>query len=348
MRRFLVRLFIIMSSLFVLACLGQAVPFEFAFFLVAGWAHYLYRVLPQVKVDASAAATAAACLIFLTVGSHRFACWIYPFLARSPTPDGSESLRRWPARWTAWIITGVVLMFVAGLATVGFAHQTAWLLFTPEKLVNAAGAREAARRAQSTNNLKQIGQALYNYHSEYKSFPPGATFDPNGRPLHGWLAAILPFAEQTELYDRIDFRFPWNDLHNTVPYQTTVTFFLRPGIDRKKDAAGYALSHYAGNGLMLGGSVPKIIQSVTDGTSNTIMAGEVVSNFKAWGDPTNWRDPSLGINRSHYGFGSVAPGGANFLFVDGSVHFLKNTIDPHVLKAVSTPAGGEAVSTDQY
>jgi prepilin-type processing-associated H-X9-DG protein len=141
---------------------------------------------------------------------------------------------------------------------------------------------------------------------------------------------------------------PWNDVHNAVPYQTTVTFYLRPGIDREKDVAGYALSHYAANGLMLGGSVSKTLQGVTDGTSNTIMAGEAVNNFKAWGDPTNWRDTSLGINRSPNGFGSPAPGGANFLFVDGSVHFLKNTIDPHVLKALSTPAGGEAVSTDQY
>jgi prepilin-type processing-associated H-X9-DG protein len=348
MKRFLVRLVILMSSLFVLACLGQAVPFEFAFFLIAGWADYLYRVALQVKLDTSATATAAVCLILLTVGLHQFASWLYPFLARAPAADCGESLRRWPARWTAWLITGVVLMFIAGLATVGITHQTAWLLFTSEKLVNASGGREAARRAQSTNNLKLIGLALQNYHKEYKSFPPGATFDPDGRPLHGWQAAILPFSEQTDLYDRIDFRFPWNDVHNAVPYQTTVTFYLRPGIDRERDVAGYALSHYAANSLMLGGSVPKTLQGVTDGTSNTIMAGEVVSNFKAWGDPTNWRDTSLGINRSPYGFGSVASGGANILFVDGSVHFLKNTIDPHVLKALSTPAGGEAVSTDQY
>jgi prepilin-type processing-associated H-X9-DG protein len=348
MRRFLVRLFAIIGVLFVMACLGQAVPFEFAFYLIAGWAHFLYRVAPQVKLDTSATATAAVCLILLTIGLHQFASWLYPFMARSSAADCGESLRRWPARWTAWLITGVVLMFVAGLATVGVAHQTAWLLFSPEKLVNAAGARGAAWRAQSINNLKWIGLALHNYDEEHKSFPPGGTFDPNGRPLHGWQAAILPFSEQTDLYDRIDFRFPWNDVHNAVPYQTTVTFFLRPGIDRKKDAAGYALSHYAANGLMLGGSVPKTLRGVTDGTSNTIMAGEAVDNFRAWGDPTNWRDTSLGINRSPNGFGSPAPGGANFLFVDGSVHFLKNAIDPRILKALSTPAGGDPVNTDQY
>lgn len=124
--------------------------------------------------------------------------------------------------------------------------------------------------------------------------------------------------------------------------------YLRPGINRKRDAAGYALSHYAANARMLGGSELRTMQSVKDGTSNTIMAGEVVSNFKPWGDPTNWRDVDLGINRSWFGFGSPSPGGASFLFVDGSVHFLKNTIDAQVLKALSTPDGGETISSDQY
>lgn len=72
------------------------------------------------------------------------------------------------------------------------------------------------------------------------------------------------------------------------------------------------------------------------------------SNFKPWGDPTNLRDPALGINRVASGFGSIAPGGANFLFVDGSVHFLKDKIDSRVLKLLGTPAGGEKVSSDEY
>ena len=125
--------------------------------------------------------------------------------------------------------------------------------------------------------------------------------------------------------------------------------YLRPGIDREKDAAGYALSHYAGNAAVLGGErAAEPAGTLSDGSSNTIMAGEVVSNFKPWGDPTNWRDLALGINRTPSGFGSPAPGGANFLMVDGSVRFLKDKIDLRVLKALSTPAGGEKVSSDAY
>jgi prepilin-type processing-associated H-X9-DG protein len=348
MSRFFVRSLLVIGALFVLACLGQAVPIQFVFFLIAGWIHYLYRVVPHVQVDPMAAATSAVCLILLSAGVHWFASWLYPHIAYSPDAEHARAAPRWRARWTAWLIGGVLLMFIAGLASVGVTHQVGWLLMTPEKLVISAGAREAAWRAQSTNNLKQIGLALYNYHQQHNSFPPAGTFDPRGRPMHGWLAEILPFIEEPDLYGRIDFQIPWNDTRNAAPYQTKLNVYLRPGIDMKKDAAGYALSHYAANAAMLGGNVQRTLQNVSDGTSNTIMAGEVASNFKPWGDPTNWRDLTLGVNQSPNGFGSISPGGANFLFVDGSVHFVRNTIKSHVLKALSTPAGGDEVSLDQY
>lgn len=80
-------------------------------------------------------------------------------------------------------------------------------------------AREAARRMQCQNNLKQIGLAIHNYESTYKRIPcaimgsnprlgqPGA-FDDDG---YGWLVSILPFIEQTNLY---------NSLNATVPLGT--------------------------------------------------------------------------------------------------------------------------------
>jgi prepilin-type processing-associated H-X9-DG protein len=99
---------------------------------------------------------------------------------------------------------------------------------------------------------------------------------------------------------------------------------------------------------MLGGDRPRTIAQVTDGTPNTFIAGEVATAFKPWGDPTNWRDAWLGLNRSPLGFGSRHPGGANFLFVDGSVRFIKDSVDPRIFKALATPAGEEKVGSDQY
>jgi prepilin-type processing-associated H-X9-DG protein len=86
-----------------------------------------------------------------------------------------------------------------------------------------------------------------------------------------------------------------------------------------------------------------------DGSSNTIMFGEVAERFQAWGRPGNWRDPALGINKSPDGFGcKPSRGGASFSFCDGSVHYLSEKISPAVLKALSTPDGGEEVKVEDF
>ncbi len=66
-------------------------------------------------------------------------------------------------------------------------------------------AREAARRSQCTNNMKQIGLALHNYHDTNKSFPAGFVYRGNsGRRNYGWNVAILPYIEQQAFYDQLD------------------------------------------------------------------------------------------------------------------------------------------------
>src|SRR5687768_7834730 len=62
-------------------------------------------------------------------------------------------------------------------------------------------AREAARRAQCKNNLKQLGLAMHNYHDVYNQFPlnyrpAGTTFDPNTYSVWSWIQGTLPFLEQ--------------------------------------------------------------------------------------------------------------------------------------------------------
>jgi prepilin-type N-terminal cleavage/methylation domain-containing protein/prepilin-type processing-associated H-X9-DG protein len=126
------------------------------------------------------------------------------------------------------------------------------------------------------------------------------------------------------------------------------------------------------------------IVSTMDGTSNTIFVGEtvpiqVVSN-EFWHSiggtagttiPLGFNsntvpdDPNLGLccyqelgtctdiigcrfNYSSKGFKSKHPGGSNFLFVDGSVKFLRNSINPDIYNALGSRAGGEVISADSY
>jgi type II secretory pathway pseudopilin PulG len=67
-------------------------------------------------------------------------------------------------------------------------------------------AREAARRMSCTNNLKQIGISLHNYHDTYKTFPPASAHYGNGHNSEeswGWHVYILPFVEQQPLFDEL-------------------------------------------------------------------------------------------------------------------------------------------------
>ena len=65
-------------------------------------------------------------------------------------------------------------------------------------------AREAARRTQCNNNLHQIGLALHNYESSYMVFPAGGLYSRGGGYGHSWWIRILPFAEETAVYDKFD------------------------------------------------------------------------------------------------------------------------------------------------
>jgi prepilin-type N-terminal cleavage/methylation domain-containing protein len=105
--------------------------------------------------------------------------------------------------------------------------------------------RESANRLQCLNNLKQIGVALHNYHSARRSFPPGfvskladpnwkyQTGNTNSYPAElgpGWsfLALILPYLEQDNLYRSIRFDLPITDAANAAARRTTVDLYVCP------------------------------------------------------------------------------------------------------------------------
>ncbi len=157
-------------------------------------------------------------------------------------------------------------------------------------------AREAARRMQCTNNMKQFGLGLHNYHLTYKVFPYGAG---GSGVWWSWSALILPFLEQNAIYDQIDFRFPYNAEHptnnavmkNFIPaYQCpsappNVLCACCSGIPGHEDTAEanysavathlpdrYATT-YDGTGVMYNDSAERIAD-ILDGTSQTLLVGE--------------------------------------------------------------------------
>jgi prepilin-type N-terminal cleavage/methylation domain-containing protein/prepilin-type processing-associated H-X9-DG protein len=124
-------------------------------------------------------------------------------------------------------------------------------------------AREAARRSQCTNNLKQIGLALHNYHDTYKSFPAGAwCCGGNGSGTNRklpMLGAILPFIEQAPLYDQIDhrvdletFRLPNGEMISGAMIQA----YLCPSDNARQPAGAAPSQRYMQNYAASGGPNP--------------------------------------------------------------------------------------------
>src|SRR3954453_13766559 len=88
-------------------------------------------------------------------------------------------------------------------------------------------AREAARRAQCTNNLKQIGIALHGYHGIHDAFPTGG-FAKTKENLYAWRCLILPQMEQTALYNTINFSVQVGGRDSFTMWMTVVNTWLCP------------------------------------------------------------------------------------------------------------------------
>ncbi len=206
-------------------------------------------------------------------------------------------------------------------------------------------AREAARRAQCSNNLKQIALALHNYHDVYKCFPPAVITDKDGKPMRSWRVAILPFMEQKALYDRWNFNEPWNSPNNRVVASAVIPQYRCPS-DPGTSPTETTYVMITGKGT-IGGLPNEIVRlpDITDGSSNTIIVVEVTGTGIAWAEPRDLtlEELSLRLNDgSGKCIGSLHPGGANVAMADGSVRFISDTVDPQTLRRLILRNDGQA------
>ncbi|HSG71910.1 MAG TPA: DUF1559 domain-containing protein [Planctomycetaceae bacterium] len=211
-------------------------------------------------------------------------------------------------------------------------------------LPGPGSSREAARASMSKNNLKQIGIAMHNYHDKFDVFPPAMMVNESGYEMHGWPALLLPYIEQTALHSTIDFEQPFDDPANQSVMNVDIQVYLNPMVERPPGAV--AELHYALNSHVFGPNNSLKFGNIADGFSNTFLGGEIAEGFRPWNNPRHTRDPALGFNAGPLTFGSPYYGtskyrGVQMLFMDGSVQYIDDSIDPKVLEALSTPAAGD-------
>ena len=271
--------------------------------------------------------------------------------------------------------------------------------------------RDAAARMSCQNNLHQFGIALHSYHDVNNAFPAAYWYPPSARQpfVHGWGTYILPFIEQDNLFKQYDLTKHFFQPPNSEVIKNPVKTFRCPsspeatglnstpgGLIAGVPAFQAAKNDYAPTSGILGslwdiivgppseGTRHGIIRAnqtqriadVTDGTSNTVMLGEIAGRNTlyrrgaavaglnlggGWGDPFNGENWFGGSRFDGTGQGSCVinctnewgkglysfhSGGANVVFGDGSVRFLSQSINGRTFAFLHTAGKGEVVPND--
>jgi prepilin-type N-terminal cleavage/methylation domain-containing protein len=240
-------------------------------------------------------------------------------------------------------------------------------------------AREAGRRTQCLNNLKQYSVSLHAYHVANKSFPVGNV--PNR--WWGFQSRLLPYLDAQMIYQMVNYSYPGDcfqacnaQLPGTDPGDQVQNVDMCPNDPHAGEiwyipeqlAGHHGCTNYlgimgtsstAGDGVLLYGPAIRIAQ-ITDGTSHTLIMGERGISDELWGWPycgygdgtgngdnllTTYEGLSEGTSAPEhiFHFWSYHPRVSHFAFADGSCRRLSYEIDFALFQALSTRAGGESV-----
>lgn len=304
----------------------------------------------------SAAMLRSGLLVWPVLGSFGLAVCAWLLVRKRPGPvqtaDGENAVdaHQTPAKTSGGrSLIYTMALLAALLAGVDLAQNLATLFTRP---VWTAGHREARQRSETKNHLKLIGIAQHNHVESHRKLPSATAIRLDGTPglqlQHSWATMLLPHLDERRLFQQIDPEANWDAPQNQSAMRTQLPPFLNPALapqnsSQRVPLKTYGVIHYAANGRVTGVNSSVRFRDLTDGTSKTMLSGEVASQWRAWGRPGNWRDARLGINRTPDGFGSPFPGGAHFLQADGAVKFLNQNIDPSVLENFANPRDGNSM-----
>jgi prepilin-type processing-associated H-X9-DG protein len=164
---------------------------------------------------------------------------------------------------------------------------------------------------------------------------------------------ILPFIEENALYKQFHLDEPWDSDHNRKLIAKMPSEYANPVLDAKLTAAG--MTNYlvpVGPDTLFNGEEGTTFATITDGTSNTLMALEADADRAViWTKPDDYEVPAQADPKTLMDTKSLLGrhlGGSNVSFADGSVRFLKQSISPLIFHAWTTIDGGEVIGSDSF
>ncbi|MCL2116926.1 MAG: DUF1559 domain-containing protein [Planctomycetaceae bacterium] len=215
------------------------------------------------------------------------------------------------------------------------SHELANFLF--DMVPNSRAFREAHRRKDCTDNMKQIVLAMLIYERRNGTLPPAWTVDAEGRPLHSWRVLLLPYLGDealAELYSQIRLDEPWDSEHNRQFHSRNLDIYRCPSTTLADGETSYTVVvgeetafNDSGTGRKLSGFGPK--------SGDMLLLGEMPTAI-CWMSPHDmtWERAKfsdfLAETRHVSEFfdgGTVHTGGGNFAFRDGSVRFISKTMN---------------------
>jgi hypothetical protein len=199
----------------------------------------------------------------------------------------------------------------------------------------------AINQSLSTRNLRHIGLAVHNYHDAHGRMSADIT-DKAGKPILSWRVLLLPYLEQDKLYKEFKLDEPWDSKHNKKLLAKMPDVFRSPRV-RVRDRSNTVYQVFTGREALFGRGVVARLATISDGTSNTILAVEsstAVPWTKPGGIPFDRAKAVPDIGKA-YGKRPLA------VMCDGSVRVLDlGKILPETLKNAIDPADGNVLGAD--
>jgi hypothetical protein len=216
-----------------------------------------------------------------------------------------------------------------------------WLVFPVLR-----GATASVQKISCRSNLERIAAALKQYEIEHGALPPAFIADATGKPMHSWRVLILPQLGEQTLHERYKFDEPWDGPNNIQLVKKMPDVFGCPADPdaRLKGESSYMV--LVGPTTLFPGRTTMSSRQVRDDPTITILVAECPVAGTVWTEPKD-----LDATRMKFSIngamskeiGSLHPGGANVVTLDGQARFISELFPDEYLQGMSTANGGEDV-----